>query len=90
MLHLKTTVHAHPRRVCAENFEEISMARMQGVRKAGTEIGENRSRLQISLEVFGFYLKGKGEFKGWNQGSDLCYDKDIKQQIVVQRVYWLW
>lgn len=53
-----------PRCVCPKNFEEISMARMQGVRRAETEIGEDLSGLQMLLEVFGFYLEGKGEFKG--------------------------
>lgn len=52
-----------PRCMCPENFEEISMARMQNVRSAETGIGKDLSGLQMSLEVFGFYLEGKGEFK---------------------------
>lgn len=52
-----------PRSVSKRNLEK---GRMQGVRTAlaGPETGEDFPAPRKSLEVFGFYLEGKGEFKG--------------------------
>ena len=52
-----------PRSMSKRNLEK---GRMQGVRTAlaRAEIGEDFPAPQKSLEVSGFYLEGKGEFKG--------------------------